>query len=241
MLALLCGFLAWGCCAADSKNQTNLTIVGEEYAPFSYYAENEVTGQSVDLIEKITADAGIAFNRTDISLLPWDEAYNATVNGSNTLLLGAYRTPSREYALQWVGPIAKDSSALFVSQDLKDTITNVSDLKKYRIGVKTGDAHYDMLTEYGVPVNNIITDENVSELREKVQEGSLDGFFYGEQAGKYIIAQDTGSEETLPIALIVDEQDVWFGLSPDTPAEVVRSLQDSLEKRNVIPVKNITE
>lgn len=240
MFFLLCIFLAGGCSAVEIKNQSSLTIVGEEYAPFSYYSDGVATGLSVNLIEKLSTDTGIPVNRSSISLLPWSEAYNATVNGSNTLLLEIYRLPDRENDLQWVGPIAVDSSALFVRSDLKAAITNLSDMKGFNVGVVRGDAHFDMLRGYGIAPEDIVTAPNATTLVTEVQDGTIDGFFYGEQAGKYAISEVTGTNETLPVALRVDEQKVWFGLSKDTPSEIVSLLQKSLDKKKNNFAENTT-
>ena len=217
--------------AEDLKNQSELTVIGENYPPFSFLADGKVTGSSVDLIEEISADAGIPVNRSDISLYPWAEVYNMTVNGSSTLLLAVYRTPDRESDLQWVGPVANDSSAVFVGSEAGISITTTDSLKTLKVGVVSGDAHYGMLTGYGVSENNIITAENVSSLIPMVQNGSIDALFYGEQAGKSAIKEVTGEEGTLPVAYRVDEQEVWFGLSPDTPVEIIEKLQASLDKK----------
>lgn len=221
-----------GAAGADyQENQSELKVVGEEYAPYSYLEDGKAVGISVDLIEALTADSKYPVNRSEITLLPWEEAYHATMNGSNTLLLAVYRTPERETDLQWAGPFANDSSAVFIGNDSTITIPSTADLKKIRVGVVSGDARYRMLTGYGVPEDTIVTAENVTALIPMLQEGRIDAIFYGEQAGKWAIRKATGNETTLQVALRVGENQVWFGLSPDTPAEIVDSLQASLDKK----------
>lgn len=222
------------------KNASELTIVGEEYAPFSYLSEGALAGSSVDLIKEIADDAAIPLNKSGITLYPWEEAYNTTVNGSNTILLAVYRTPEREALMRWVGPIATDSSAVFVNNNTTLVINSSEDLKNLKIGVVSGDAHEGMLKGYGVGTENITTAHNVSALIPLIQDGSIDAIFHGEMAGLWAIREVTRDADSLPVAIRINEQKVWFGLSPDTPSERVNALQASLEKTQASQAINIT-
>jgi len=217
--------------AENVTDDSGLTVVGEEYAPFSYLADGKPLGQAVDLIEKISSDAGIKINQGSIALLPWDKAYNATKTGHKTLLLALYRTPEREDKFRWVGPYTNDSSAFFVNSASNIKITSPGDLKSLKVGVVSGDAHYGMLTKYGIPESSIVTADNISSLIRMVESGSIDAFFHGERAGQWAIAEMNIDPKTMPIALRVEEQQVWFGLSQDTPEETVAALQKALDKR----------
>jgi polar amino acid transport system substrate-binding protein len=220
---------------AEMPNETALTVVGEEYAPFSYISNGTVSGQAVDLIENLSAEIGLPVRRADMTLLPWDDAYNATKNGKNTLLLAVYRTPERESDLQWVGPYADDSSAFFVSSASNIKITTPEDLKDLKVGVVSGDAHYRMLIGYSIPETNIAITDNLSTLVQLVENNSIDALFSGEQAGKWVIKESGRNQNLLPVALRVNEQQVWFGLSPETPKATVTALQAALAQRGIKP------
>ncbi len=226
--------------AEEMKNGSELYVVGEEYAPYSYLSEGAVVGSSVDLIKEIAADAAIPLNETGIALFSWEEAYNTTVNGSNTLLLAVYRTPERETLMKWVGPITTDSSAVFVKNNSSLVINSSKDLKNLKVGVVSGDAHEGILKGYGVGTENITTAQNVSALIPLAEDGTIDAIFHGEKAGLLAIREFTGDADSLPVAIRLDEQKVWFGLSPDIPSEIVDALQASLEKSKAYQATNIT-
>ncbi len=217
--------------AENPTDDSGLTVVGEEYAPFSYLVDGKASGQAVDLIEKISADTGTKINQGSITLLPWDKAYNTTKAGPRTLLLALYRTPERENDLKWLGPYANDSSAFFVNSASNIKLTSPDDLKDLKVGVVSGDAHYGMLTKYGIPEPSIVTADDISSLIQMVENGSIDAFFHGERAGQWAIADMKIDQKTISIALRVDEQQVWFGMSQDTSEETVAVLQKALDMR----------
>ena len=217
--------------AENTSADSGLTVVGEVYAPFSYLADGKPTGQAVDLIENISADAGIKINQGSITLLPWSEAYNATKTGPNTILLALYRTPERENDLKWLGPYSNDSSAFFVNSASNIKVTTPMDLKDLKVGVISGDAHYGMLMKYGIPEHSIVTADNLTELIQMTENGSIDAFFHGERAAQWAIAEMNIDPKTMPVALRMDEEKVWFGLSQDISEETVAILQKALDKR----------
>jgi len=229
-LGILC--ITAGMTSAENiTGDSGITVVGEEYAPFSYLADGRACGQAVDLIENISVEAGVQIDQGAITLLPWDKAYNATKTGPKTLLLALYRTPARENDFRWVGPYANDSSAFFVNSASNIKITTPQDLKDLKVGIVSGDAHYGMLTKYGIPEPNIVTADNVSSLIRMVENGSIDAFFHGERAGQRAIAEMNIDPKAMPVAFRVNDEQVWFGLSPDTPEEIVVALQKALDKR----------
>jgi polar amino acid transport system substrate-binding protein len=218
--------LVSGACAQGTLDDLKLTVVGEEYAPYSFLLDGIPAGLSVDIVENMTLQAGIPFSRSDIILQTWEEALDATISGENTLLLAVYRTPEREDQMQFIGPVATESSAVFVNSGFNQTISSTQDLLNLKIGVISGDAHETLLAGYGIIPEHITTAPNLSALISLVQDGSVDAIFHGEQAVNHVLSGSIN--DPLTIAFRTDEESVWFGLSPDIPEETVLLLQSSL-------------
>jgi polar amino acid transport system substrate-binding protein len=223
LLAMVAGFTT----AEENSQEFQLMVIGEEYAPYSYLLDNEPAGLSVDLVEKITTDLGIPFQRNEVTLHSWQEVFDATVKGNRTLLLAVYRTPDREDLMQWVGPIATDSSAFFVKSGSDKKIDTVEDIKTLKISVIAGDAHESLLADYGVTADNIVTAANLEALIALVGHDDVDALFHGEQAVTWKM-KELDLKNPLEVAFRLDEQNVWFGLSTDVPETTIDSLQASL-------------
>ena len=66
----------------------------------------------------------------EIQLVPWTEGYQAALKGNNTVLFTTARTPEREQAFKWVGPIYTDRDVIFAKPDRGININSPDDLKE---------------------------------------------------------------------------------------------------------------
>jgi polar amino acid transport system substrate-binding protein len=81
-------------------------IVTEEWAPYNYEDNGQLTGMSTEVVRAIMALTGDDF---EIDLLPTMRATYALQNRPNTIMYSMFRTPQREPLYKWVGPIVEES------------------------------------------------------------------------------------------------------------------------------------
>ncbi|WP_024696174.1 transporter substrate-binding domain-containing protein [Pseudomonas syringae] len=81
-------------------------VVTEEWAPYNYEENNQLTGMTTEIVRAIMAVTGDEFN---IVMLPSMRASHTLKSRPKTILYSMFRTPEREHLYKWVGPIAEES------------------------------------------------------------------------------------------------------------------------------------
>jgi len=99
-LVLLC-FLPGPPASADSYQ-----IVTEEWAPYNYTENNQLTGMTTEVVRAIMALTGDNF---ELVVLPSMRSAKVLKSRPKTILYSMFRTPDREALYKWVGPIAQES------------------------------------------------------------------------------------------------------------------------------------
>lgn len=129
-------------------NAQEITVVTEEFPPFNYLENEEITGISTEVVRATLTKAGLQAN---IRLYPWARAYRMVSEQENVLIYTLARTPEREELFKWIGPIAPPiRAALFKLATRTDiVITSLEDAKQYNIGVVRDDGGHQILLQYG--------------------------------------------------------------------------------------------
>ncbi|MBV6748966.1 ABC transporter substrate-binding protein [Pseudomonas chlororaphis] len=81
-------------------------IVTEEWAPYNYEENNQLTGISTEIVRKIMALTGDDF---EVVLLPSMRSSHALNTRPKTIMYSLFRTAEREPLYKWVGPIVEES------------------------------------------------------------------------------------------------------------------------------------
>lgn len=98
--ALLC--LLLGTFAKAEQYQ----VVTEEWAPYNYKENNQLTGMTTEIVRAIMALTGDDF---EIVQLPSMRASHVLQTRPKTILYSMFRTAERESLYKWVGPIVEES------------------------------------------------------------------------------------------------------------------------------------
>lgn len=81
-------------------------VVTEEWAPYNYEENNQLTGMTTEIVRAIMALTGDNF---EVVLLPSMRASRVLQTRPRTIMYSMFRTAEREPLYKWVGPIAEDS------------------------------------------------------------------------------------------------------------------------------------
>jgi polar amino acid transport system substrate-binding protein len=120
----------------QSTNTLNtFTYYTEQFPPCNYQENGTVKGIAVDLLTEITDKMGSKITSDQVQLVPWTDAYQATLTGENTVLFSTARLPAREDSFKWAGPLFTDTYALFTRWITISQSKNATDLNGYKIGI----------------------------------------------------------------------------------------------------------
>lgn len=81
-------------------------VVTEEWAPYNYVDNGELTGMTTDIVRAIMAMTGDNF---EMLMLPSMRSSYTLNNRPRTIMYSLFRTPEREAQYKWVGPIVQES------------------------------------------------------------------------------------------------------------------------------------
>lgn len=87
-----------------------LRLFTEEAPPTSFLRDGRPDGYAVELVKELLRRTGSV---ASIELLPWTRAYHLARNEADIALFAVVRTPQREAAFQWVGPILRGSTRFY--------------------------------------------------------------------------------------------------------------------------------
>jgi polar amino acid transport system substrate-binding protein len=92
------------------KNET-IQVFGIEFIPNVFLDNEEVVGIDADIAAEAMQNAGIDM---ELSMADtWQEAYDATLSGSNKALLTTAYTPDRKDLFKWAGPTSQGMYGIF--------------------------------------------------------------------------------------------------------------------------------
>lgn len=81
-------------------------VVTEEWAPYNYVENDQLTGMTTDIVRAIMALTGDHF---DVVMLPSLRSRYTLDTHPKTIMFSLFRTPEREPLYKWVGPIVEES------------------------------------------------------------------------------------------------------------------------------------
>ncbi|MFP4265116.1 MAG: substrate-binding periplasmic protein [Desulfonatronovibrionaceae bacterium] len=208
----------------------NLQLYTEDYSPYNYEQDGEVRGVNTDLLLRATEKAGLDIAREDIRLVPWARAYSAARNNPNTCVYTTMRTREREPFFKWVGPLVNTEKVLVALRDREVEINSLQDIENYRTGVVIEDVCVHLLSESGVPEENI--DKSASALLNlrKLVRGRIDLVAYDELTLEYIAKKNNIDPSLFETVFVLGRGDHYLACHPETNATVLDRLQNALDE-----------
>ena len=207
-----------------------LNYLTEEWAPFNYQEEGNVTGISVEILEAVFKNIGVNRSRADVRIVPLAEGFQIAQNNTSTVLFSIVRTPEREPLYKWAGPFTKASFVLYAPMSSNITISSPEDLNQYRIGAVQASIENDLLTSQGVNESQIVNGQTPEASPSGCwkrarstcgQRGILPG---GIRC--YRRAADPNAYE---IVYTLSENDFYYIFSKDVPDTLVSAFEQALD------------
>ena len=98
-----------------------LLVLTEEWAPYNYIQDGEVTGFSTEIVRAMMAEMGQAHR---IRVYPGARMTQVLDRESNVIAFSYFRTPAREDRYHWIGPLLQE--AVYIYQRKGDEVTYAS-------------------------------------------------------------------------------------------------------------------
>jgi len=98
-------------CEKNTIENKTIEVAGIEFAPNVLLKNGEVVGIDADIAATALQNAGISFNLTAAD--SWQEAYDATLNGTNRALLTVGYSAARKDLFKWAGPTSQGMYGIF--------------------------------------------------------------------------------------------------------------------------------
>ena len=205
---------------------SQLTYLTEEWAPYNYEEDGEVTGISVDILNAVFGHM-VANQPPEVSIVPLPEGFEAVQDGG-TVLFPIVRTAEREPLYKWAGPFTKASFVVFAPIAKNIIISSPGDLNQYRIGVVEDSVENGMLISRGVAPSQIINRGTSEELVQMLEAGEIDLWATGDLAGRHQMLTTASDPNAYEMVYTLSEDDLYFIFSMDVPDLLVEAFQQGL-------------
>ena len=215
-----------------------LRIRVAEYPP-QYYrdASGNWTGIDVELGRALAEAAGLSVEFLE---LPWSRALESMKKGTLDLMMNLSRTPEREKFMHFIGPERVVSMVLVVKEGSEslpvvtmDDLLKVSEQEDRQFGIQQ-----DLF--YSQEFNERLRDPAFAKHFDAVVDPALNprkvlgdrilGFFEDKTAMAYEIAKNPAYEGLAIHPFVLEEEEVYFGISKKITLEKLAALEDAYQK-----------
>jgi len=146
LVSLIC-FIIMLNLSVRAESLKALDYYTEEFFPYNYSHQGELSGFSFELLELIYDHLGQPV--PEVKILPWPRAYVMAQYQPNSVLFSTIKTTNRLSMFRWVCPINVSRAQLFGLLDSQLNITQLSDLNNIKIAVLRGQAIDGFLSKKG--------------------------------------------------------------------------------------------
>lgn len=205
-----------------------ITLLTEEYPPYNYQLDNEITGINTEILAKACQLANLECH---FELITWTRAFGLAQKNSNYGLFSTARVPEREDLFQWIGPLETSSVALYKLKTRTDI--NEHNIREYTIGVIRGSVALHVLQSHGWKEDdNIVEFSTVEEFYKPFFKGRYD-LLPGSRLSLPFILDYYGYDVSM-LAEVYDFGEVpyqhYLGMSHATDKITVNALQTAINK-----------
>lgn len=216
-------------CASFLQAQV-VEVVTEEWKPYNYIENETIVGFSTEVMRATLAEAQIEYN---LNIYPWAWAYGKAKRNKNCLIYTISRTDVREKSFHWIGPIAPRSLYLFALKKRTDIdITDINDVKKYKVGAVRKDSSETFLLERGF-VNgiNLISTGMEKQNVTKLYAGEID-FIVGTELTLGEVLEESGHSivDLKNVLMLIDKGGYYMAYSKNTDEALVTKTKKAFEK-----------
>lgn len=206
-----------------------ITVVTEDWPPYNYEENGKLSGFSTEVVEAVLKGAGLEYG---MRIYPWARAYKMAQHDPNVLIYTISRTPERENAFHWIGPIAPRTIYLFKMKARQDVnVTSLNDAKKYDIGLVRNDATHKFFAGHGFDPEHLVLTNGEDQNIKMLSVDRVDLITGNELALSHLVKAVGLDYALIERSLrIIDEGGYYMAFSKATPEEVVAKARQTFER-----------
>lgn len=227
ILRRLCGVACAATFAAPAcmAQTPHLYLATEQLAPLNMSDDNgkTVRGIAAERIQEMMRRAGIDYK---IEMMAWNRALELSKRQADACVFSTVRTPEREAAFKWLGPIAKGEWVMFGPADKQGKITALEQVKGAHIGGYLGDAAAHYMEDLGYPVVESYSDDVTL---KNLLAGRLD-YWVSSRRAAYAIIADAHAEGRVVQLFHVKSVEYYLACNPQVSDEVVNGLRAAMKQ-----------
>jgi polar amino acid transport system substrate-binding protein len=214
LLALLC------LPSFASASAATVSLLTEEYPPFSYRDGKAIKGASIEQIDRMMTTAGIDYA---VEMMPWARAYSLAQTTQMTCVFTTAHNAKRHSMFKWVEPLLVDDNILITRSGSGIPAMNLEEAKKYTIGTQREDYTETVLREKGFTKLDVATDFNAT-LR-KLLNARIDMMPISE-----IYFDRLKTEQPLEKVAVLTSQLMGIACEKGFPDDLLARMQAALDK-----------
>lgn len=204
-----------------------LALYCEDDRPLQFVgSDGKLTGFTIEIVQEIQKRLG---NNDRIQVVPWARGIDKIDNNPNTFLFSMARTPEREAAYQWIGPIKANVYGLYAKADSTLRVTSMEEAKRLSlIGVYRNDVRDQTLTRLGF-TNLDRASSNISSFK-KLMMGRIPAYT-DSQLGVESLALASGFQ-TKDVKLLFElfKSELYIAVSKQTDKKIVDQWNQTLDQ-----------
>ncbi len=204
-------------------------VVTEEWAPYNYHANHQLTGMTTEIVRAIMALTGDDF---EMVLLPSMRATRALQTRPKTIMYSLFRTAEREPLYKWVGPIVEESIYPYQLASAAQPVHSLEQLLHVpRITTRHAGLVPDMLQSLGL--NNIDRSATANhQLYRMLLAGRTDVIIGDTDAGVAYYSRQLniapGTLRKIPIEIY--RASLYIAFSRDSDEELITAWASALDQ-----------
>lgn len=213
----------------NASEQDKLIVLTEEWAPYNYTVDGQLTGFSVEIVQRIIRDLDVD---AEIELYPSMRASYMLNHEPRRLFISMFKTKERENQYQWIGPLVDSSIYFYKKKGSPLVIESLEDAKQVEmISTRHAGLVFDKLKKAGF--TNL---DNVSvyakTVYEKLLHGRTDlGISESPLGTKHILRElDYPPDAVVRTQVKVVDSALYIAASKDIPDSEIALWQASLDK-----------
>lgn len=198
-----------------------IRLVTEEYPPFAFREDGQFKGSSIDQVNMLMKDAGLAYS---IDMMPWARALALAQNDPMHCVFTASHSEERDPLFKWVEPLLTGRTLLIRKAGARANPTNLEEAKAFLVGTQRGDFTADILKKNGFAKVDLATDFNLT--LKKLMLGRIDLMPISEDYYRKLRKEGKEIEQTM----VLSEQVYSIACNKSVPDADVARMQSALDK-----------
>lgn len=210
----------------DDSYPYEFRFLTEEYKPFNYTENGNLTGLAPEILESVCNRYNIPYH---VEVRNWDDAYNLALQANNAVLFSTVLNSTRKDLFKWAGPITSLDWYFYSSAQNQIPLSSLEDAKQVgAIGVINDYSITQYLIEEGFV--NLVYVQNAKEAFGKLLSGDID-LYPSDRMSAEAALDDLGmSYYSVNDELKLLTEMIYFAFNKNVPDYAVQDFQNEIDR-----------